>query len=98
MFCVNDVFTTTQQFLVMKSSVSLMTDAPTSQESREYRTTQVMAMIRLTTKKKYIWWGKAVQRRGAQERHRCYYLLTRLCARQCIRHLIPFFITFIHCL
>lgn len=30
MFFVNDVFTTTQQFLVMKSSVSLMTDAPTS--------------------------------------------------------------------
>lgn len=30
MFCVSDVFTTTQQFLVMKSSVSLMTDAPTS--------------------------------------------------------------------
>lgn len=28
MLCVNDVFTTTQQFLVMKNSVSLMTDAP----------------------------------------------------------------------
>ena len=30
--------------------------------------------------------GKSCSETGAQERHRCYHLLTCLCARQCIRH------------
>lgn len=30
--------------------------------------------------------GQSCSETGAQERHRCYHLLTRLCARQCIRH------------